>query len=102
MQSTPGHCRQVVRYRRLAEVAGEYLRKGAAVYIEGRLHTRKWQDKDDHERYSPEIEATEMQMLGGRHESQPGSQEPPPAAVPTSAKRISAPPLPDDWDIPPF
>jgi single-strand DNA-binding protein len=53
-------------FDRLAEVAAEYLRKGSQVYIEGRLQTRKWQDKDGNDRYSTEIVASEMQMLGGR------------------------------------
>lgn len=57
---------RVVLFRRLAEIAGQYLKKGAAVYIEGRLRTRKWQDKDGQDRYTTEIEASEMQMLGGR------------------------------------
>lgn len=57
---------RVVFYRRLAEIAGQYLKKGSSVYLEGRLRTRKWQDKDGNERYTTEIEATEMQMLGGR------------------------------------
>lgn len=58
---------RVVFYNRLAEIAGEYLRKGRSVYIEGRLKTRKWQDKDTgQDRYSTEIVADQMQMLGGR------------------------------------
>jgi single-strand DNA-binding protein len=58
---------RVVMYNRLAEIAGEYLRKGRPVYIEGRLKTRKWQDKDSGaDRYSTEIVADQMQMLGGR------------------------------------
>jgi single-strand DNA-binding protein len=56
----------VVMFRRLAEVAGEYLRKGAQVYIEGKLQTRKWQDKQGNDRYTTEIRADQMQMLGGR------------------------------------
>jgi len=60
---------RVVMYRKLAEIAGQYLRKGASVYIEGRIRTRKWQDKDGHDRYSTEIEADEMSMLGGRQET---------------------------------
>jgi single-strand DNA-binding protein len=60
---------RVVMYNRLAEIAGEYLRKGRPVYIEGRLKTRKWQDKDTGaDRYSTEIVADQMQMLGGRDE----------------------------------
>ena len=57
---------RVVFYRRLAEIAGEYLRKGSSVYVEGRIRTRKWQDKDGQDRYTTVIEATEMQMLGQR------------------------------------
>ncbi len=56
----------IVMFRRLAEVAGEYLRKGSQVYIEGKLQTRKWQDRDGHDRYTTEIRADQMQMLGGR------------------------------------
>lgn len=56
----------VVMYRRLAEIAGEYLKKGSQVYIEGRLQTRKWQDKQGNDRYTTEIAADHMQMLGQR------------------------------------
>ena len=56
----------VVFFDRLAEVAAEYLRKGSQVYVEGRLRTRKWQDKSGNDRYTTEIVANEMQMLGGR------------------------------------
>jgi single-strand DNA-binding protein len=57
---------RVALFGRLAEVAGEYLRKGSQVYIEGSLRTRKWQDKQGNERYSTEIIGNELQMLGGR------------------------------------
>ena len=57
---------KVVMFRRLAEVAAEYLRKGSQVYIEGKLRTNKWQDRDGNDRYTTEIIADEMQMLGGR------------------------------------
>ena len=57
---------RVALFGRLAEVAGEYLRKGSQVYIEGSLRTRKWQDKQGNERYSTEIVGNELQMLGGR------------------------------------
>jgi single-strand DNA-binding protein len=56
----------VAMFDRLAEIAAEYLRKGSQVYIEGRLRTRKWQDKDGNDRYTTEIIANEMNMLGGR------------------------------------
>jgi single-strand DNA-binding protein len=61
---------RVVIYQRLAEIAGEYLRKGSKVYIEGKLKTRKWQDKDGVERYTTEIIANELQMLDGRGDGQ--------------------------------
>jgi len=64
---------RVVFYDRLAEIAGEYLKKGRSVYVEGRLQTRKWQDKDGQERYTTEIIATEMQMLGSREGGSGGS-----------------------------
>ena len=57
---------RVVFFNRLAEIAGEYLKKGSKVYVEGRLQTRKWQDKDGHDKYTTEIIANEMQMLDSR------------------------------------
>ena len=57
---------RVVFFNRLAEIVGEYLKKGSQVYIEGRLQTRKWQGKDGQDRYTTEIVANEMQMLGSR------------------------------------
>ncbi|MDR2365940.1 MAG: single-stranded DNA-binding protein [Zoogloeaceae bacterium] len=57
---------RIVFYRRLAEIAGQYLKKGSQVYVEGRIKTRKWQDKDGNDRYSTDIEATDMTMLGKR------------------------------------
>jgi len=56
----------VVLWNRLGEIAAEYLRKGSQVYVEGRLRTRKWQDKSGNDRYTTEIVASEMQMMGGR------------------------------------
>ena len=56
----------VVFFSRLAEIAGEYLKKGSQVYVEGSLRTRKWQDKNGNDRYTTEIVANDMQMLGGR------------------------------------
>lgn len=58
----------LVFYRRLAEVAGEYLKKGSQIYIEGKLQTRKWQTKEGQDRYTTEIIVTEMQMLSGKAE----------------------------------
>jgi single-strand DNA-binding protein len=69
----------IVMYRRLAEIAGEYLKKGSSVYLEGSLQTRKWQTKEGQDRTTTEVVAREMTMLGGRdgapaQESQPSSQ----------------------------
>ena len=77
---------KVAMFGRLAEIAAEYLRKGSQVYIEGKLRTRKWQDKDGNDRYTTEIIADEMQMLGGRGGGAPirddgasqGAQQSPP------------------------
>ena len=57
---------RVVLFGRLGEIAGEYLRKGSQVYLEGKLQTRKWQDQNGQDRYTTEIVANEMQMLGGQ------------------------------------
>jgi single-strand DNA-binding protein len=84
---------RIVFYRRLAEIAAQYLKKGSQVYLEGRIRTRKWQDKEGQDRYTTEIEATEMQMLGRREgmgeaptrESGGGQQQGKPAAAPASA-----------------
>jgi single-strand DNA-binding protein len=65
----------VVMWNRLGEIAAEYLRKGSQVYIEGRLQTRKWQDKTGNDRYSTEVVASEMQMLGGRSSGGGAPQE---------------------------
>ena len=56
----------LVFYRRLAEIAGEYLKKGSQVYVEGKIQTRKWQDKEGKDRYTTEIIVNEMTMLGGK------------------------------------
>ncbi len=86
-------------FGRLAEIAGQYLRKGAQVYVEGRLRTRKWQDRDGHDRYSTEIVVNEMQMLGGRSAaSQAGPDRPAPPAE--SREPASRADMPFDDDIP--
>ena len=64
MEETEWH--RVVFFDRLAEIAGEYLKKGRPVYVEGRLKTRKWTDKDGVEKYTTEVMADQMQLLGGR------------------------------------
>ncbi|TVQ36036.1 MAG: single-stranded DNA-binding protein [Wenzhouxiangella sp.] len=61
----------VVFFQRLAEIAGEYLRKGSKVYIEGRMQTRKWQDRDGNDRWTTEVVANDMQMLDSRGGSEP-------------------------------
>ncbi len=78
---------RVVFYRRLAEIAAQYLKKGSQVYLEGRIRTRKWQDKDGQDRYTTEIEATEMQMLGRRE----GMGEAPPRESAPERKPAAAP-----------
>jgi len=64
---------RVVFFGRLAEIAGEYLRKGSQVYIEGKIQTRKWQDQNNQDRYTTEIVANELQMLGGTPSGGQGS-----------------------------
>jgi single-strand DNA-binding protein len=102
----------VVMYDKLGEIAAEYLRKGSQVYIEGKLRTRKWQDKEGRDRYTTEIIADQMQMLGGRSGSGGGGgggggeYRPRPAASegrPSSESRSAPPPADDggfDDDIP--
>ena len=68
---------RVAFFGRLAEIAGEYLKKGSPVYVEGRLKTRKWQDKEGHERYTTEIVADQMQLLGSRGAGSGGGDMPP-------------------------
>ena len=65
---------RIVMYRRLAEIAGEYLKKGSKIYIEGKLQTRKWQDQSGNDRYTTEIVANELQMLDSRGEGAGGGQ----------------------------
>ena len=83
---------RIAFFGKLAEIAGQYLKKGSQVYIEGSLRTRKWQDKDGQDRYTTEIRADEMKMLGSRQ----GSGEAPPrereaAPAPSSAGAKKAP-----------
>lgn len=95
---------RVVFFGRLAEIVGEYLRKGSQVYVEGRIQTRKWQDKDGNDRYTTEIVANEMQMLGGGrgggsssssyNQSPPSYEESDTAAATPAGKDSSS----DDFD----
>jgi len=99
---------RVVFFNRLGEIAGEYLKKGSQVYVEGQLRTRKWQDQGGQDRYTTEIVASEMQMLGGRQGGgmgqdygapMGGAQAPAggyqqPAAAPQQAPKPAAQPAP--------
>ena len=84
---------RVAFFGKLAEIAGEYLKKGSQVYVEGRLRTRKWQDKDGQDRYTTEIMATEMKMLGSRAGAGEPREAPPEprAAEPRAAEARPAP-----------
>ena len=90
---------RVVLYRRLAEVARDYLKKGMPVYVEGRLRTRKWQDRDGKERYSTEIEGDELTLLGSKNASAANSDTPEFAAQP---RKPAAPTVDLPWldDLP--
>jgi single-strand DNA-binding protein len=106
---------RIVFFSRLAEIVNEYLKKGSQVYVEGRLQTRKWQDRDGNDRYTTEIVAGEMQMLGSRPGGGSGSagggfSSPPPAVgepadgnpesgsrAKATAKTAQEPPM-DDFD----
>ncbi len=81
---------RVTFYRKLAEIAGEYLKKGRPVYVEGRLETRKWTDKSGADRYTTEIIANEMKMLGSRSAS--GSFDAPDSGDSSSSSNASAKP----------
>ena len=82
---------RVTFFDRLAEIAGEYLKKGRPVYVEGRLKTRKYTDKDGAEKYATDIVATELQLLGSRDSGGEGSAEPTrPHAAPTTRSVLPA------------
>ncbi len=104
---------RVVFFNRLAEIAGEYLRKGSKVYVEGSLRTRKWQDQSGQDRYTTEIVGNEMQMLDSRgsgmgapypdqqgYDTQPAapSQAPAPAAQPVAGSQAAPPASFEDFD----
>ena len=86
---------------RLAEIAGQYLRKGSQVYVEGSIRTRKWQDQSGQDRYATEVRVDQMQMLGGRQDSAGGDR---PDHAPASARAATRAPAPsqgsgfDDMD----
>jgi len=91
---------RVVLFDKLAEIAAEYLRKGSQIYVEGKIRTNKWQDKDGNDRYTTEIIANEMQMLGGRAGGGAGTESrSEPRGEPRAAgagERGAAPPPADD------
>jgi len=92
---------RVVFFGRLAEIVSQYLHKGSQIYVEGRLQTRKWQGQDGQDRYTTEVVASDMQMLGGRQGSGGGGGDFPPApqepaAAPAPAGNLDEP----DDDIP--
>ena len=77
---------RIVMFGKLAEIAGQFLKKGSQAYFEGKIHTRKWQDNEGKDRYSTEITANEMQMLGSKGESrsQGHTERPSPTPLPTT------------------
>ena len=104
---------RVVFFNRLAEIVEQYLTKGSQVYVEGRLQTRKWQDQNGQDKYTTEIVASEMQMLGGRGSSggggdyqstapmdPPAKQQSAPAAAAPAAAAAGGPDINFDDDIP--
>ena len=91
----------ITLYRRLAEVAGQYLKKGSLVYIEGRIQSRKYTGKDGIERTAYEIIGSEMKMLGGNDSGQQNAQHTPPAPPSRQAPAAPAQPVDDiDDDVP--
>ncbi|WP_428610393.1 single-stranded DNA-binding protein [Sedimenticola sp.] len=97
---------RVVFFRRLAEIVGEYVKKGSKIYVEGRLQTRKWQDQSGQDRYTTEIVADEMQMLDSRGGSSASFDSGRPSSASRPSNDAAAPvsaPMPDDGfddDIP--
>jgi single-strand DNA-binding protein len=97
---------RIVVFGKLAEIAAQYLKKGSQVYFEGKIQTRKWQDQTGNDRYTTEIVANEMQMLGGRQNS--GSSVPfepqgqAKRSGPTAVSEPAAAPIDDGFDDIPF
>lgn len=94
---------RVVFFNRLAEVVGEYLRKGSQIYVEGALRTRKWQDQNGQDKYTTEIVGSEMQMLGSKGGNSGGGQDQYPEAQPKQQQAPSKPgqqqgPAPQNFD----
>jgi len=103
---------RIVIFGKLAEIAAQYLKKGQQAYFEGKIQTRKWQGQDGQDRYSTEIVANEMQMLGGRPDASGGTtsfnkpqqqnKQAAPAAQPAQSSQFDAPPVDDGFDDIPF
>ena len=96
---------RVVLFGKVAEIAAEYLKKGSLVYLQGRLQTRKWAGEDGQDRYTTEVVAERMKMLGGKGERDTQAANGSPAAPVRSnqgpsARPVSEPPIPFDDDIP--
>ncbi len=94
-QRTEWH--NIVAWRKLAEICGQYLNKGKLVYIEGRLQTRNWEDKDGNKRYTTEIQADNMVMLGGKSDEAKSDKG---AAAAAASSSTSLEPEITDEDIP--
>ena len=92
---------RIVAFSKLAEICGQYLKKGAPVYVEGRLQTRSWEDQNGMKRYTTEIVANEMQMLSARQQNEPASDVPPGGIGSTAPEAPpSAPASEADDDLP--
>lgn len=97
VENTEWH--RVVVFGRLAEIAGEYLRKGRMVYIEGRIRTNKWQDQSGQDRYTTEVVANELQLLGGGEGQSSGApMQQQPQAAPKAAQKESPVPQMENFD----
>ena len=101
---------RIVVFGKLAEICAQYLKKGSQVYFEGKIQTRKWQDQGGQDRYTTEIVANEMQMLGGRPDAsggtasfnKPQQQQQQSAPAPAQTSQFDAPPADDGFDDIPF
>jgi single-strand DNA-binding protein len=89
MEETEWH--KLSFFGRVAEIAGEYLKKGDPVFVEGRLKTRKWQDKDGVDRYTTEVIVESMQLLGGKRDRDEGGERPSRAPAPAPRQQARAP-----------
>ena len=93
---------KLTAYRKLAEIIGEYVKKGSRLYVEGKLQTRKWQDQQGNDRYTTEVIISEMQMLGGNENKGAGSaqqQSQPAPKQPKPQQQAQKPPVEPDFDF---